>query len=136
MIRAFIDPDVILEFLTNKEPQSLEAARIFSLAERKEVKLMASAQAISTLYHVLLQYASHEKVIEKLQLLMEIVEIGTLDRKAVFNALKSNFGNLEDGIQNYCVEANNVKILITRRHKDYKLSGLSIMSPALFLEMV
>lgn len=136
MIKAFIDPDVILEFLTGREPQSREAAQIFSLAERKEVRLLASPQTFNNLYHVLRQFASHEKVVEKLQLLAELIEVGALDSKAVTNALKSNFSNLEDGIQNFCVEGNNVKILITRRHKDYKYSGLSIMSPALFLEMV
>ncbi|MEQ8473073.1 MAG: PIN domain-containing protein [Marinoscillum sp.] len=136
MIRAFIDPDVILEFLTNREPQAKEVAQIFSMAERKEVKLLASPQTFSNLYHVLRQFASHEKVVEKLRLLAELVEVGALDSKAVLNALKSSFSNLEDGLLNFCVEGNNVKILITRRHKDYKYSGLSIMSPALFLEMV
>ncbi|WP_258101451.1 PIN domain-containing protein [Marinoscillum pacificum] len=136
MIKAFIDPDLILEFLMDKQPQSRESAKIFTLAERNEVKLLVSAQAFSNLYLILKQYASHEKVVEKLQLLTQLVEVGTLDQKAVLSALNSNFNNLIDGIQNYCVESNNVKVLITRRHKDYKNSGLSIMSPALFLEMV
>ena len=136
MIKAFIDPDLILEFLTNKQPQSEEISKIFSLAEKNEVKLLASAQSFSSLYHWLRQYASHEKVIEKLQMLTQLIDIGALDKKAVVTALKSSFNNLEDGMQNYCAESNNVKVLITRRHKDYRNSGLSIMSPALFLEMV
>lgn len=136
MINAFIDPDLILEVLTKKEPDSNESAMILSMAEKKEVKLFMGAQSYGQIYHVLRQFASHDKVVEQMNILAELIEVGVLDKKAVSSALKSNFSNLEDAIQNYCAESNNVKILITRRHKDYKSSGLSIMSPALFLEMV
>ncbi|WGK94426.1 MULTISPECIES: type II toxin-antitoxin system VapC family toxin [Flavobacterium] len=75
MTRILIDTDVILDFFFDRQPFSENAARIFSLCESKEIKGYITPVIISNVYYLLRQTASHEKVIEKLKLLVAITEI-------------------------------------------------------------
>ena len=51
----------------------------------------------------------------------------------VVKAIESEFKDFEDGIQNYCAEESNHKIIVTRNSKDYKTINLAILTPKEFL---
>ena len=136
MTKLLIDTDVILDFFFQREPFADSAAQILSLCESKKIKGYTTPVIISNVYYLLRQTAKHEKVIEKLKLLLSITDILVIERAAVMHALNSEFRDFEDALQNYTAELNNeIEILITRNIKDYKHSHLAIMTPDNFLQM-
>ena len=48
MENVFIDTDVIVDFLTNRKPFSLESAKIFSLIDQKKIRGCVSASHSAT----------------------------------------------------------------------------------------
>jgi predicted nucleic acid-binding protein len=134
MENVFIDTDVIVDFLTDRKPFSLESAKIFSLIDQKKIKGCVSSLSFSNLYYVLRKFGTHKKVISSLQELSELVDILKVDSDMVKSALTSDFKDFEDSIQYFATqEHKNVDCIITRNIKDYKDSSLPVMTPETFL---
>ena len=134
MENVFIDTDVIVDFLTDRKPFSLESAKIFSLIDQKKIKGGVSSLSFSNLYYVLRKFGTHKKVISSLQDLSELVDILKVDSDIVKSALTSDFKDFEDSIQYFAAqEHKNVDCIITRNIKDYKDSSLPVMTPETFL---
>ena len=134
MENVFIDTDVIVDFLTDRKPFSLQSAKIFSLIDQKKIKGCVSSLSFSNLYYVLRKFGTHKKVISSLQDLSELVDILKVDSDIVKSALTSDFKDFEDSIQYFAAqEHKNVDCIITRNIKDYKDSSLPVMTPETFL---
>lgn len=135
MNRVLIDTDVILDFFFDREPFSENASKILSLCEAKEITGYVTPVIISNVYYLLKQTAKHEKVIEKLILLISFLDILTISKKVILEALSSDFKDFEDALQNYSAEqSNDIDIIITRNIKDYKNSCLAVMLPDTYLK--
>lgn len=135
MTKILIDTDVILDFFFDREPYSENAARILSLCESKEITGFVTPVIISNVYYLLRKTAKHEKVIEKLKLLVSITEVLVIDKASIVEALNSEFKDFEDALQNYSAELNKeIDLIITRKTKDYKNSSLGVMTPDGYLK--
>lgn len=134
MNKAFIDTDVILDFMIAREPFAMDAARIFSLSEKKEISICTTGLVFSNAYYVLRKLGTHKKVIEKLTQLERLVDIIGLSKIAVKQALESEFNDFEDALQHYAALSENVRIIITRNTKDYKYSELAVLTPDQYLK--
>ena len=135
MNKILIDTDIILDFFFDREPFSENASKILSLCESKEITGHVTPVIISNVYYLLRQTAKHEKVIEKLTLLISFLEVLVVDKKVVLESLASNFKDFEDALQNYSAEqSNRIDVIITRNIKDYKNSCLSVMLPDNYLK--
>ena len=134
MDKVLIDTDVILDFFFDRAPFSEDASRLLSLCEKGVLKGFVTSVMLSNIYYLLRKTAKHEKVIENLKLLMNIIEVATTDKKTVLDALNSGFKDFEDALQNFSAQnENDIKIIITRNIKDYKTSNLSVMTPETYL---
>ena len=130
MTRILIDTDVILDFFFDRQPFAENAAKIFSLCESKEINGFVTPVIISNVYYLLRQTAKHEKVIEKLKLLVSITEILVMDKDVIIQALNSDFKDFEDALQNYSAELDKeIHLILTRNTKDFKNSLLAVMTP-------
>jgi predicted nucleic acid-binding protein len=136
MTRILIDTDVILDFFFDRQPFSENAAKIFSLCELQEIKGFVTPVIISNVYYLLRQTAKHEKVVEKLKLLVSITEILVIDKAIIVQALNSPFKDFEDALQNYSAEFDTeIDIILTRNTKDFKNSLLAVMTPDNFMKI-
>lgn len=134
MENVFIDTDVIIDFLTDRKPHSLESAKIFSLIDQEKIKGCVSSLSFSNLYYVLRKFGTHKKVTSSLQSLSELVDILKVDGDIVKSALASDFKDFEDSIQYFAaLEHKKADCIITRNIKDYKDSLLPVMTPETFL---
>lgn len=134
MENVFIDTDVIVDFLTDRKPFSIDSAEIFSLIDQKKVKGCVSSLSFSNLYYVLSKFGTHKKVINKLQELAELVDILKVDSGTIKSALAADFKDFEDSIQYFTAQDNKkIDCIITRNIKDFKDSYLPVMTPETFL---
>ena len=130
MKSVLIDTDVILDFFFDRQPFSESAAQVFSLCETQEIKGFVTPVIISNVYYLLRQTAKHEKVIEKLKLLLSITDILVIDKAVILQALNSNFKDFEDALQNYAAESEiKIDLILTRNLKDFRTSKLAVMTP-------
>ena len=135
MEKVLIDTDVILDFFFDRKPFSEDSAKILSLCENGRIKGFVTSIMLSNIHYLLRKTAKHEKVIEKLKMLLKIIDVIITDKKTVEDALNSEFKDFEDALQNFSAQnTNDIKIIITCNIKDYKTSKLSVMKPETYLK--
>ena len=134
MEKVLIDTDVLLDFFFDREPFAKYATEVLNLCEQKILKGFTTPVIISNVYYLLRKTAKHDIIVEKIKQLLNIVEIIKMDKKAVLNALNSEFKDFEDALQNFsAIEHGEIKIILTRNIKDFKKSNLAILTPETFL---
>ena len=136
MSKVLLDSDVILDFFFDREPFSENAAQILSLCESKEITGYITPVILSNVYYLLRQSATHEKVIDKLKMLVSFTEILVINKESILQALHSEFKDFEDALQNYAAEINDtIECIVTRNTKDYRKSALGVLTPENYLKM-
>ncbi len=137
MDKVLIDTDVILDFFFDRKPFSNEASQILSLCERKKIEGFVTPVMISNVYCILRKTGKHEKVIQHLKMLMNIIDVAIINKKTILAALHSGFKDFEDALQNFSAQdENDIRIIITRNVKNYKTSSLAVMTPELYLKTI
>jgi predicted nucleic acid-binding protein len=137
MKKVLIDTDVILDFFFDRKPFSESATRILTLCETRAIEGFITPVIVSNVYYLLRQTAKHERIIEKLTLLISFLGILLIDKTVITSALNSGFKDFEDALQNFSAEhASDIDVILTRNIKDYKSSKLSVMTPDDFLRVV
>ncbi|MBC7494235.1 MAG: PIN domain-containing protein [Flavobacterium sp.] len=137
MEKVLIDTDVILDFFFDRKPFSEDSAKILSLCENGKNYGFVTSIMLSNIYYLLRKTATHAKVTEKLRMLLKIIDVIITDKKAVEDALNSEFKDFEDALQNFSAQnTNEIKIIKTRNVKDYKTSKLSLMNPGTYLKTI
>lgn len=137
MRNILIDTDVILDFFFDRKPFSDQSAQILTMCETKQIKGFITPVICSNLYYLLRQRAQHEKVIDKLKLLMSITDVLVMDKEVVFQALNSGFNDFEDALQNFsAIKSGNVEVIITRNVKDFKNSTIGALTPENYLRTI
>ena len=136
MKKILIDTDVLLDFFFDRKPFSKDSAIILSLCERNILEGYITPVIISNIYYLLHRTAKHEKVIEKLKLLLTILHVLQMDRHVIETALNSEFKDFEDALQNFAAINNGeIDVIITRNLKDYAKSSIGILSPESFVKL-
>lgn len=137
MEKVLIDTDVILDFFFDRMPFSEESSQILSLCEKKEIQGYVTSIMVSNIYYLLRKTAKHEKVIDNLKMLLNVVNVTITNKKVVVEALNSEFKDFEDALQNFSAQNDEkITIILTRNVKDYKTSNLSIMTPENYLKII
>lgn len=137
MKKVFIDSDVILDFLFDRKPFSDTSAEILNMCYNQHLKGYITAIILSNIYYLLRKTTTHENVIVHLKKIMQILEVVTTEKKAILDALESNFNDFENALQNFSAQnSNDIEIIITRNTTDYKKSKLVVITPENFLKTI
>jgi predicted nucleic acid-binding protein len=136
MQELFLDTNIVIDYLINREPFSKSALLLFSLAENGEISLNISAISYTTVYYVLRKNNSHQTIIQNLILLSSLCNILPVNQTVLEQAMKSDFIDFEDAVQYYsALLNNNCSVIITRNAKDFKSSEIKVMTPDEFLKI-
>lgn len=137
MKKILIDTDVILDFFFDRKPFSENSTTILNLCENKIIEGYVTPVIISNIYYLLRRNAKHEKVIEKLKLLLTILNVLKMDKSTIEKALNSDFKDFEDALQNFsAVNFGEIEAIITRNIKDYKRSEIGVLTPESFVNLI
>lgn len=137
MKKILVDTDVILDFFFDRKPFSENSTTILNLCEKKIIEGYVTPVIISNIYYLLRRNAKHEKVIEKLKLLLTILNVLKMDKSTIEKALNSDFKDFEDALQNFsAVNFGEIEAIITRNIKDYKRSEIGVLTPESFVNLI
>lgn len=134
MKKVFIDSDVLLDFAFDREPFSEYAAKLLMLSENKEIEVYTSAVIICNVYYVLNKESGRKKSIETIKLILNLVDILSIEKSTLLDAVNSDFKDFEDAVQNFtAINSSIIDVITTRNIVDYKNSALQIMTPRDYL---
>lgn len=130
MKHIFMDTNVVIDFLANRQPFSMDAARLFNLAVEAKVTIYISAVSYNNIYYILRQSLTGNATIKLLEGLADITEIADVTNAVIRQALKTDFKDYEDAIQYYsALSISKIDFIVTRNTNDFKKSALPVLSP-------
>ena len=135
-MKLFFDTNIMLDLLGERDPFYLSAAKIATLADKGEVKIIVSAHSYGTISYFLSKYYGPKKTKDKLRKFKVISEICELNSLLIDKGLNSDFSDFEDSLQYYSALKADCDIIITRNGKDFKKSQIPVMTPDEFLNSI
>ena len=137
MKHIFLDTNVLIDFLADRKPFSLEAAKLFNYSFKKKVIIYVAAVSYNNIYYILRQSCTHSETIKILNELQEWTEAIDVSKDVIRKALKSEFKDFEDAIQYNCAKTlSKIDCIVTRDTKDFKASSIPTMTPKEALTMI
>lgn len=134
MKSLLVDTNIIIDLLAKRDEFYPEAAQLFSLADKKEIKLKISSLSFANTNDILTRIKSAKEAREILRKFKVLVDILNLDDRIIELAISDEkFTDFEDGLQYYSAIENSVDIIITRNKKDFKKSRLPVLTAKEFL---
>lgn len=128
---VLIDANVILDYVTSREPFYREAYRIMDLCHRKEVQGYIAFHSVSIIWYVLRKFIPNDSERRLwLRKILQILRVTGADHEEVLKAVEmDHFKDFEDCLQNKCAEAVQAQYIVTNNVKDFKESIIKAVTP-------
>lgn len=134
--KVFLDADVVLDHLADRQPFSDYSHRLFAMAETGELTLCVSALSFANLYYMLRKPMGHDAALAALDRLRRLVTVAKIGEPEISGALASRFRDFEDAIQHFAAKAEGgVSTILTRNGRDFSASELPVMAPDDYLAL-
>lgn len=133
MDKLFVDTDIVIDLLQKREDFFKEAQELFTLADKKKVKLVISSLTIANTHFLLSKHYKSSDARKILSRFNVLVEVLPLDNKIIDLAQTSDWKDFEDAIQFFTAIEHHADIIITRNKKDFKKQNLPILTAKEYL---
>lgn len=138
MHKIFLDTDVILDVLLEREKFKEDARRIFQKIELKEVEGYTSPVILANLYCISSNLKDKKTGISHIRKMHKLLKMTRIDQKIVNDSLeRENIKDFEDNLQLYSAIEMRLDFLITRNVKDFpKTDLIKILTPKELIGML
>lgn len=135
MIKAFIDTNVLLDLLLDREGCK-EAGAILLCQKEGKCSLWLSSLSIANIAYILRKKFRGAELYDALNRLKGFFHIADLSASNVEAALALQASDFEDAMQYFSARDVQADVIVTRNEKDFYFSSIKIMSPKDFLKTV
>ena len=130
VLTVLIDTDVLIDFLTDREPFTQNAKEVIKKSHESAIKAFLAPHSITNIFYILRKYYSVADRKRRLIDLCLSVSVALIDADLVMNALANNgFDDVEDCLQVECAIAIGADYIVTRNIKDYAKSQIPAILP-------
>ncbi len=119
-IKAFVDTNIVIDLIENRDFERSSIATLFAKAENKEIDLFVSETVIVNALYI-------TNLSEQLLLLLKIVDVIFINTTALNLGLSGNYKDKEDAILYFGALQNKLDYFITRNKKDFSSFALPTM---------
>ncbi|MCL2220132.1 MAG: PIN domain-containing protein [Chitinispirillia bacterium] len=132
--KVFIDSDAILDLLAQRKPFYDNAAKMFTLAYNKKIEIYTTAVVLANVFYILRKIKGGEESKNQLKNLRLLIRVLPVNEDIIDMTLNSKFIDFEDGLQYFTAKDGNIRTIITRNVKDYKVKDAVIQTPEEYLK--
>jgi predicted nucleic acid-binding protein len=129
-MRVLFDTNVLLDALLAREPFVEDAALLLEAIESGQVEGFMSATTVTDVHYLVgRQTRNPETAITAVTRLLKLMEICTVDRNVLEQAIALEFPDFEDAIQVACAMAQDLDAIVIRDIDGFRDSPISALSP-------
>jgi predicted nucleic acid-binding protein len=137
VIKVFVDSDIIIDFLIDRQPHAVSSSQLFNLGDSGIIKLYTSTLSINNVHYIIRRVLGTNRSKEIILELLDLLEVLEVTKTDITSALKSDINDFEDAIQHsVAIKVDKINSIVTRNTKDYKRSKISVFSPDAFLKLI
>ncbi len=127
--KVFLDSDIILDVLLEREEFYEASAKLLDLGDLKKINLFTSSIVAANIYYILRrELKSNKKALDCIKDLIDIIKVLAVDEEIMKAAMKTGFFDFEDSIQYIVVKNNGLDYLVSRNKKDYKKADMKVLN--------
>jgi predicted nucleic acid-binding protein len=134
--RLFIDSDVLLDMLLNRDPFCYYVQALLAESEKRNLEICTSTLAIANINYIITKKIGSAEARKKVKELINSIKILPFESKSIELAIDSRFSDLEDAFQHFISKKHDCNIIITRNIKDYKQSEIPAHTAEDFLRKI
>jgi len=135
-VKAFLDTNVVLDVLLEREPFCHDSRCVLEKCERGEVSGFVSALTFSTVAYVLEKAVGAFVALELIRNFRKTVSVSPVSAESVDWAILSNARDFEDAMQYESAKSVRSDVIVTRDPSGFAGAQIRVMSPAEFLQSV
>ena len=129
-MRVLFDTNVLLDALLAREPFVADAAVLLEAVETGRIEGFISATTVTDVHYLVgRQTGSSETALTSVMQLLALMEICTVDRNVLEQAIALRFDDFEDGVQVACAIALQLEAIVTRDVNGFIGSPIPALSP-------
>ena len=113
-MRVLIDTNIVLDFLQEREPFVEDAAKLFEQIDAGEIEGFIAATTITNIYYIVRKAVGIEAAEDAINQVLSDLQICTVDRAILEQAVALSFRDFEDAVQYACAIAHSVDAIVTR----------------------
>jgi predicted nucleic acid-binding protein len=129
LIRLFLDINVVLDVLANRETWVEHSAAVLSLLDDAEVEGLIAAHSVTTLYYLTSRHLGHKRTVAALIGLLEHLSVAPLDEDILLRALSLGWADVEDAVQGISAQRANADYIVTRNPGDFEADSVPVVTP-------
>jgi hypothetical protein len=128
-MRLFLDINVVLDVLANREPWVEDSAAVLSLLDHVEVEGLLAAHSVTTLYYLASKHLGHKAAVAALIDLLEHLSVTPLDEDVLVRALSLGWDDVEDAVQGVSAQRAHADYIVTRNPADFEAAPVAVVTP-------
>ncbi len=124
--KLFIDSDIILDVILQRETHFVKSMEILLECEQGKYRGFTSSLAMANIHYIL----TRQKIENPSSIILKISKILNIlnfEKDDIFNSMTSGFKDFEDGIQHSIAIRNGCDRFATRNLKDYTNSKIPLL---------
>ena len=129
-MKLFLDTNVLLDVLAQREPWVQDAATLLSLVDSGQVQGVVAAHTITTLHYLLSKHLGRAKAATALVELVDLVTIATVDASVIQKGLALGWDDFEDAVQAVCALQIGADYFVTRNKQDFSALSIPVVTPS------
>lgn len=127
----FLDTNVVMDFLANRQPFVDDADTLFRLGYTQRVRLYVASLSFSHIFYLLRRSHGADAARQMLIDLKRLAHVVAVDESVIEQSLHADFPDFEDALQHFAANAvPTIEAIITRDPKGFRLSTLPVLTPA------
>jgi predicted nucleic acid-binding protein len=126
--RIFIDANVIITVLNKEYPRFSSAARVLSLADRRDFELVTSSICLAISFYFAEKKHGSEKAKQKIGLLSKHIRVINTGAEEVNSTLSDKqIIDFEDGLEYHSALNAGCSIIVTEDQSDFYFSSILVV---------
>ena len=136
MKSVYIDCNILIDWLLDREPFSTFSAKIIELTETKKIKSYVSPLTLANTYYIIQKELNKRIADEFIKDSISLFEILSITKENVIYAINNKFNDFEDDLHTAIAEKNKLSYIVTRNKKDFESSKIDIVDAEELLRII
>lgn len=130
--RIFVDTNILLDVLLEREGYYYDALKIWANAENDNVEACIAAISLNNIHYVMRKLKSETTAMIAVKILLRIFKVIPVDADILGLAVDFHDKDFEDDIQLQCALKAKCSQLFTRNPNHYDHSAIAVVPPSSF----
>jgi len=136
-MRVFVDTNLFIDILLDREPFAKNAALIYKLCENSLLDGYVAPITINNIYYICRKAKHINEIKGYLADISTVFTIAAMNSASVKKANSYKINDYEDALQYVMAVQNTCEYLITRNIKDFKhMAKIKVLTPEVFLSLL